>query len=113
MYYVFRKDEPDEAMTKRGVEETLVKQKSIVREKLVVPNEKTHLDMTIDQSVLRNYEDGFAIFLHILVRYKFAGGDDEREGSYLGIFTMQKFGSIVKSSIYIILKLCICSACIT
>lgn len=92
-YYTFEKNEPDQKMGKKDLEAKLLDKEPIVRKRLVVPDESIRRDLIIDKSVLKNYEDGFAIFLHILARYKFAGGDNEREGSYTGIFNIQKLSA--------------------
>jgi hypothetical protein len=49
-------------------------------------------DMIMGKDVLRNYKDGFPIFLHILARYKFLGADVEREGLYMGVFRLERSG---------------------
>jgi hypothetical protein len=64
-------------MSKKDIEDNLLKGKPIVRERLLVPNEEISRNMTMDEYVLRTYKDRFHIFPHILVHYKFLAADAE------------------------------------
>jgi hypothetical protein len=86
----FETNEPDKTVGKKDLEDNLLKEKLIIRERLLVPNEEIPRDMIMGNDVLRNYKDGFPIFLHILVRYKFLGADDERQGAYMGVFRLER-----------------------
>jgi hypothetical protein len=88
-HYTFKKDEPEQTMTKKSIKDSLLNEKPIVRERLVFPNEEFHKYLIMDQSIQRIYTAGLPIFLHLLVRYKFSSTDDELEGSYIGVFRLK------------------------
>jgi hypothetical protein len=41
--------------------------------------------MTMNQETYKYFREQLVAFLHIFVRYNFPGGENEREGAYLGI----------------------------
>jgi hypothetical protein len=89
LYYAFKKNRPDETTHKKNIENELLVQEPTVYERLLVPNETMYLTMPMDDPTWRDYEQEIPTFLHILVCYKFAGGDYEREGRYIAIVKLR------------------------
>jgi hypothetical protein len=96
LHYLFKRNRTDETGSNRDVEDQLLNEEPIVHERLLLPNEVMYLHMVMDDYVFLDRYNGRAIFIYILVRYMFAGGDDEREGRYVGIFKIQSKTEVVK-----------------
>jgi hypothetical protein len=91
-YSVFKLEQPDKTTRKKDLEDYLIKEEPIVHERLLFPNEETEVSVTMDKDALsRYYTKPLPVFLHILMRYNFRGGDDERQGTYIAIFRLQRF----------------------
>jgi hypothetical protein len=91
-YYVFKTEQPDKNARKEDIQHDFATQEPIVHERLVFPKEDDWIDMTMDKDALDNYYTGQDTFLHILVRYNFSGGDNERKGSYIGVLRLRRSG---------------------